>query len=324
MAKAAGPSGRRRRAGGELLKLAGAAVVGAAGVAGAGVLNAVPAAAADGANLVLGAAANNYSESLTSLYASNVLTASQILTLDGYSRTGFSRVDGLKVLAIEGGIAGLFNSSMLGTIGPDVALDGSGRLVQRQNFSGGAAPNFTPVANALESLRGDDGSLWISRANAGAPVGTLQAAWKRMNTVRVDSAAGDGSAFVPVRVINTDPAVGPVVGGITGPLLQGQTYTWTIAGANGIPSDAVGMVGNITAVAYTSGGFMTMFPTGVTRPTVSSVNFAQAGTVFAWGNHFTAGFGTGVTNAGKISIYIGLNAAPDTSHVIVDVFGFLQ
>jgi len=144
-----------------------------------------------------------------------------------------------------------------------------------------------------------------------------------MNTVRVDSAAGDGTAFVPVRVINTDPAVGAVVGGITGPLNQGATYTWQIAGASGIPAEAVGIVGNITAVAYTSGGFLTMFPTGVTRPTVSSVNFAQAGTVFAWGNHFTAGFGTG-TNAGKISIYIGLNAGTDNCHVIVDVFGYIQ
>ena len=316
------PQPRKAQSRRELLKLAGAAVVGAAGVAGAGVLNAIPAAAADGSSLVLGAAASNTEATGTSLFLSGSNLAT-ILDLNGVGASGAQRVDGLTIQAQEGGIAGNFNAAAFGTVGPDVYLSGGGRLVQRQNVGPGTAPNFTPANNALESVRGDDGSFWMSRGSAGAPLGTLKAAWKRMNTVRVDSAAGDGSAFVPVRVINTDPAVGPVVGGITGPLNSGATYTWSIAGANGIPADAVGIVGNITAVAYTSGGFLTMFPTGVTRPTVSSVNFAQAGTVFAWGNHFTAGFGTGA-NAGKISIFIGLNAGTDNTHVIVDVFGFLQ
>jgi hypothetical protein len=319
----AGPQRPKAQSRRELLKLAGAAVVGAAGVAGAGVLNAVPAAAADGNLLVLGAAASNREETVTTLFSDNATTTTALLALDGFAHTGSNRVDGLTILAQEGGVAGNFNAATFGTVGPDVFLSGGGRLVQRQNVGAGTAPNFTPAANALESIRGDDGSFWMSRATGGAPLGTLKTAWKRMNTVRVDSAAGDGTAFVPVRVINTDPAVGPVVGGITGPLNSGATYTWSIAGTNGIPADAVGIVGNITAVAYTSGGFLTMFPTGVARPTVSSVNFAQAGTVFAWGNHFTAGFGTGA-NAGKISIFVGLNAGTDTTHVIVDVFGFLQ
>ena len=142
-----------------------------------------------------------------------------------------------------------------------------------------------------------------------------------MNSLRVDSSTNDGAVFTPVRVINTDPGIGAVVGGITGPLLQGSTYSWTLAGSNGIPSDALGIVGNITAIAYTSGGFLTMFPKGATRPVVSSVNFA--GTFFAWGNHFTSGFGSGA-NAGAISIYIGLNTGTDTCHVTVDVFGYIQ
>jgi hypothetical protein len=136
-------------------------------------------------------------------------------------------------------------------------------------------------------------------------------------------ATGGVIAVVPLRVINVDPAIGPVGGGVTWALVQGTTQPWTIAGAHGIPTDAVGIVGNITVVAYTSGGFLTMFPTGVTQPVVSSLNFAQPGTVFAWGNHFTVGFGTGA-DAGKISIYFGLNAPGDTCHVVVDVFGFLQ
>ena len=43
-------------------------------------------------------------------------------------------------------------------------------------------------------------------------------------------------------------------------------------------------------------------------------------TNWAWANAFTVGFGTGTTNGGKISVYVGSIA----THVIVDVVAYIQ
>jgi len=320
-------------------------MVAAAGALGWVAVKAVPAAAATGSYMVLGS--GNAAENTTTLKADAAITGTDVVdqvlgvesqnftqanlntALGTFSETfnGPLRALGDSTGTVEGfdawaggpsayAVWGLSDGGT-GVTGEAITgiglyARGTGRLRQDPQGTPGS-PNYMP--NLMEQVRDSDGVLWIHNASA-----TL-ASWRRVNTVRVDSAANDGTAFVPVRAINTDPGIGAVVGGITGPLHQGNTYSWTLAGTNGIPADAVGIVGNITAIGYTSGGFLTMFPKGATRPVVSSVNFA--GTFFAWGNHFTLGFGTGV-NAGAISIYIGLNTAPDTCHLTVDVFGYIQ
>jgi hypothetical protein len=299
----------------ELLKLAGAAVVGAAGVAGAGVLNAIPAAAADGASLVLGSAASNHETTLTTLYT-DVSTPTTMLALNGFAFTGGNRVDGLTVLAQEGGIAGNFASVLFG--GPDVYLSGTGRLVQIQNVGALTAPNFTPVSNQLESVRGSDGSFWMSRASAGAPIGTLQAAWKRMNTVRVDSADGAGSSYKPFRVIDTRSGAKRAAG-----TLNVVTVAGTGSGTSFIPIDAVAVVGNLTAVAYGGAGFLAIMPGGIVLGTAagdynpavdpSSVNFiAGAGAI---ANSFVCGL-----HNGQVQVFVGGSA----SHFILDITGYMQ
>ena len=309
-----------------LLKMLGAAIIGAAGGA---ALRSTAASAAQGGNMIIGQTNDGTGETALNVNGSTGPSAVFAVTnndtsgnvMDGISSQG--KNGGSGVLAFSDTGSGVL---ALSSTGPDISagrpgllkLPGTGRLAMLgRGDTGSAAPNFTATAGMFEMIRGGDGSLWASRHT-----GSGQSSWRRMNSVRVDSAANDGSVFVPVRVINTDPGIGPVVGGITGPLNQGVTYNWTLAGSNGIPADALGMVGNITAVAYTSGGFLTMFPKGVSQPTVSSVNFA--GTFFAWGNHFTVGFGTGLVNGGAVSIFVGLNAPSDTCHVIVDVFGYIQ
>ena len=307
-----------------MLKLAGAAIVGAAG---ATALSAIPTEAAQGGNMLIGL--SNVGTGETGLDINGTTGPLAVFNVTNHDTSGFA-MDGIDSGGLNGGNgmtatsdsgAGLLAGS---NSGPDIMAGaagkfpfGSGRFSQLgRGDTGAAAPAFNAIAGNFEIIRGSDGSFWTSRAT-----GSAAASWRRMNTLRVDDAANTGAVFAPVRVINTDPAIGAVVGGITGPLTQGTTYSWTIAGSNGIPSDAVGIVGNITAIAYTSGGFLTLFPKGATRPVVSSVNFA--GTFFAWGNHFTSGFGTGA-NAGAISIYIGLNTGTDHCHVTVDVFGYIQ
>jgi len=317
----------------QLMRLGGAALLGAGAAAVGGV---VPAAAVTGGNVVLGnindagattalgATAATDPEPLLFVHAQGAATTPSAtgaaLVVHGSPNANSDGISSLAATAATGiGVHGVADAGygVVGTTvtGIELAALGQGRIMQVANTTTGAPP-FTP--NQHELVRDGTGAVFASRA-----AGAGAAAWKRMNTLRVDNPSGDGTPFAPARVINTDTAVGPIVGGITGPLMQGQTYTWTIAGTGGIPLDAIGFMGNIVAVAYTSGGFLTIFPAGTTRPVVSSLNFAQAGTVFAWGNSFLVGFGVGA-NAGKISIFIGLNAGTDTTHVVVDVFAFMQ
>jgi len=217
------------------------------------------------------------------------------------------------------------------TSGIDVIAGGNGRLAQLPFTAGGSgAPSLTPGAGQLEMLREDDGSVWVSRAQAGAPIGTLKAAWKRMNAVRVDAADGSGNAFVAARVLNTINSTG--TGTHSGPLLPGEVVDFgPFTNANGIPTDAVGVIGNLTALASNStgnpvasfavAGWLALTPGGVSAdPTnpVSNVNYA--GPVNAVPNFFVIGFGTGA-NAGKLRIQNGGNTKV---HVLLDVFGILQ
>ncbi len=306
-----------RRSRREMLKLAGAALVGAAGGT---ALSSLPASAATGGNMGLGVANDaNAPTKLTATAASTpqplffaysagasstppslgaIQASNQAVATDGVTGWAF----GTQGFGVHGMSDAGFGVTGESSSGIDLLANGTGRVMQSPLTLPGL-PAFTP--GNFEQVRDANGVLWISGVTT---------PWRPVySTVPV----------TPVRVINTDPAIGAVVGGITGPLHQGTTYTWTLAGSSGIPADAIGIVGNITAVAYTSGGFLTMFPAGVTRPNASSLNFSQAGIVFAWGNHFTVGFGTGA-NAGKVSIYIGLNTVPDTVHVVVDVFALIQ
>jgi hypothetical protein len=223
---------------------------------------------------------------------------------------------------------GVFGQSQSGI---DIIAGGNGRLAQAPFVAGGSgAPSLTPGFGQLEILREDDGSVWVSRASAGASVGTLKAAWKRMNAVRVDAADGSGTPFVAARVLNTINSTG--TGTHSGPLLPGEVVDFgPFTNANGIPSDAVGVIGNLTAVASNSTGnpaasfavpgWLALTPGGVSAdPTnpVSNVNYG--GPVNAVPNFFVIGFGTGA-NAGKLRIQNGGNTKV---HVLLDVFGILQ
>jgi hypothetical protein len=197
---------------------------------------------------------------------------------------------------------------------PDVKLGGSGRFVQTANISGGVgAPNYTPGGGTgflghgyFESIRADDGALWISRGT-----GTLKAAWKRVNAVRVDSSDGTGVPYAPYRVKDTRTGAKPAAGSTTVVQIAGLG-----GGASNIPADAIAVIGNLTATQYTGGGYLAISPAGVSV-TTSTVNFITGQTAIA--NSFIVGLGTGA-NAGKVQVKVAGHA----SHFIIDVTGYFQ
>jgi len=197
------------------------------------------------------------------------------------------------------------------TGGPDIKAAGSGRIVQVSNITGGVgAPNFTPAAGYFETVRAGDGAMWINRGT-----GTLKAAWKRLNAVRVDSSDGAGTPFKPKRVIDTRSGAIKAAGSTTKVTVAGVG-----AGTSNIPSDAVAVIGNLTAVNYTGSGFLAIMPAGVAfnpASDPSSVNFIVGQKAIA--NGFVVGLGTGA-DAGKVQVVVAGHA----SHFIIDITGYMQ
>jgi hypothetical protein len=126
----------------------------------------------------------------------------------------------------------------------------------------------------------------------------------------------DLNGISPARVAETRNAPGEATidgqvqgAGAIGP---GQTLKIPVLGRAGIPANGVGaVVVNVTATSPTSIGFLTVFPTGESRPATSTLNFTPGQTV---ANSVIARVGAD----GSISIY---NHSGNT-HVIVDISGW--
>jgi len=365
-----GGEGHSRR---DLLRLAGAAAVGAAGGV---VLRAMPAAAATGSNAVMGATndANTTTNFIPTLNtspsplvqslgqgvtpptvaatASSTGPAFQSIPLIGAigpggtlpmigapavaDYPGFAPIQGVGGVAtvststgpvvVSEGINGFGSGStgigvsgdsdigygvVGGSGGIDIAALGTGRILQAPLPDGllssppGGPPNYLP--NDFELTRDQNGVVWISQP---APVGAATTAfWRRLNSL---------IPITPVRLIDTRNATG----GIAGPLHSGQTYTWQVAGTDGIPASAIGVVANFTSTAFTGQGFFSAFPGGTAWPGTSTLNWPPGAELSAAGvaNSSTVSLGTG-GRAGKMSVFLSNNGI--TSHLIVDVIAYI-
>lgn len=122
--------------------------------------------------------------------------------------------------------------------------------------------------------------------------------------------------IVPCRLMDTRPATN--VGPRATPLGPNDTYVATVRGENGncsVPSSAVAVSMNVTAVNATAGSFLTVFPADApSRPVASSLNYAagQAPTP----NSVTVQ----LSSDGKIAFY---NLAGNVD-VIADIVGYYE
>jgi len=129
--------------------------------------------------------------------------------------------------------------------------------------------------------------------------------------------SGPRSVFVPItpcRVMDTRGAP-DTVGPRTAPLGQFDTYSIAVLGTNGnctIAGDAVGLSLNVTAVNPTGNSYLTVFPSDVSRPTASNLNWVTGQAPVP--NAVT----TDVSGDGRISFFN--NAG--TVDVVVDILGY--
>jgi hypothetical protein len=298
------------------LRLGAGAVLGALGMAAS---KALPAAAADGQNVILGTP--NFAAIQTTIQGDVEVVGPPIpvfaalsagttfpgtvglftapLQGHGTSNPGDDGVDGWAGGSSGAGVYGLSDTGY-GVIGESsggiaVYARSSGRLRQDGPFAG--MPAHAP--NAFEQVRDSSGVLWIHNA-AGA--------WRRVNTVRVDAASGSGAPFTPFRLVDTRGGSKPAAN---------STHAYTAAGQGSgnskIPSDAIAVLGNLTATQYSGGGFLTISPGGVTVNT-STVNFITGQSAIA--NSFVVGL-----SGGKLQVHVSNNTA---CHFLVDITGYIQ
>jgi len=114
----------------------------------------------------------------------------------------------------------------------------------------------------------------------------------------------------PIRLLDTRPGE-PACEAPGAPLVAGATRTEPARTAcSGIPAGAKAIVGTATVANTAAGGFITLYPSGVTRPTVSNLNYVSDQVV---ANAFTVRLG----DDGAFNIY-----ASSTTHFIVDISGY--
>lgn len=121
----------------------------------------------------------------------------------------------------------------------------------------------------------------------------------------------------PVRVLDTRAQSPGAQYNGGGAFANGTTRTYGTFTA--LPSDATGIVANLTATGWTAGGYLSIFPAGAALPGTSSLNFSTG--AYAWANAVTAGFGS-AGNAGHVSIFASVPGG--TVHVLLDIVGYTR
>jgi len=211
-------------------------------------------------------------------------------------------MDTTKALAAAGSVV-ISNASgtAVRSLTMPASADGSVRLTwDGLNDSGKPVP-AGPYTYRLAADGADGTGAAVSIDGTGPASGKVTVA----SASTLGMAAGGFAALPPSRLLDTRET-GPTLG-------SGQTRSLKVTGVGGVPSTNVSaVVLNVTVTETTSTGYLTVSPTGTTRPVVSNLNWSTGATI---PNAVTVKVGTG----GSIDLY---QSGPGTAQVIVDVAGY--
>jgi hypothetical protein len=170
-------------------------------------------------------------------------------------------------------------------------LDGTGKAVPIGTYT------YQLVANAADGT----GAL-VSVSGTGTTTGTV----KVIAASTVGLGAGAFEPVSPSRVLDTR-----VTGGALGPA---GVRSAQVTGVGGVPSTGVAaVVLNVTVTDTTSGGYLTVYPTGATKPLAANLNWSASGSTIP--NAVTAKVGTG----GKVDLF---QSGPGSAQVVIDIAGY--
>ena len=127
-------------------------------------------------------------------------------------------------------------------------------------------------------------------------------------------------AVTPCRVVDTRNATGTDGGPA---LTANQTRSFQVQGKCGVPVGAAAVTLNVTVVSpslSTTGGFVTLFPSGGGIPTVSTINFTNTDSALANGAIVPVS-----TSATDLSVFFNAyNLGSGTVHLVLDVTGYFM
>jgi hypothetical protein len=167
--------------------------------------------------------------------------------------------------------------------------------------------NFDPgetVSNRVFAKLGSGGRVTIFNSSGSTDVVVDVGGWYTDPAL-----AGQTGAYTPLqpqRIVDTRLGLG--LGGRLGP---GQTVDVQVTGRGNVPSSGVSaVVLNVTVVEPEAHGFLTLYPSGATRPLASDLNYAPNETR---ANLAVVAVGSG----GRVSVF-----TPVGTHLIFDVAGW--
>ena len=175
-----------------------------------------------------------------------------------------------------------------------------------------------PTASNLNFTAGESiPNLVIAKVGAGGKVSLYNFSGTTDLVVDVLGYFPSASTYTglsPARLLDTRPGGATTDGQFSGggAVPAGQSLDLTVTGRGGVPASGVGaVVLNVTATDPTAAGFVTVYPTGSTRPTASNLNFTAGESI---PNLVIAKVGAG----GKVSLY----NFSGTTDLVVDVLGY--
>jgi hypothetical protein len=180
---------------------------------------------------------------------------------------------------------------------------GSSRpTVSNLNFAAGQT-----IANLAAVKTGTGGAVTLYNGGSGTVHLTADIAGYYLSGP--PTVAGAYGPLTPVRILDTRSGVGTPAATVP----AGGSVTLQVTGSGGVPASGVGAaVLNVTVTQAAAGGYITVYPAGSSRPTVSNLNFAAGQTI---PNLTAVKTGTG----GAVTLY---NGSSGTVHLIADIAGY--
>lgn len=193
-----------------------------------------------------------------------------------------------------------YNTSLTSYLYTDTGFHPNGEIFGYYNqtsiSSGGTQVILRPDSN---------GNIHFSNSQSSTPFGII-------DVVGYYSSLSNNS-FAPIgptRLADTRPNSGKPYAGKT--IAANSNLSINIAGSGGVPAGASAAVLNIVAVAPSSNGYITAFPSGATKPQTSSLNFSAGNTT---SKESTIKIGTN----GQVTFF---NGSGSSINIVVDVLGY--
>ena len=171
-------------------------------------------------------------------------------------------------------------------------------------------PHALAIANSAIARIGDGGQVCVSFGTINGTPGRAQVILDAVGYVT--SAGADHVSVLPQpqRLVDTRSSSGAIP--------TGSSRCFPMAGQDGVPTDATGLVLNVTVVGYTTPGWLTVYPSGQQVPSTSTLNFDTSTYAMASGAIARVG------NSGQVCVSVGtVNNVPGSAQVVLDVVGYL-